>query len=73
MSKHTRLLLDKSHELQAAYKLLKPFVDDDRYHAYLCGLLDAIGVLQKAEREASSAVDPLDDEQERTGQGESNG
>lgn len=47
--RESKLLLDKAHKLSASYKLLKQFVKDEEYFAYIQGIHDCIAILQAYE------------------------
>lgn len=49
MSAQTILLLERTGKLREAYQLLKPYVDNERYFAYITGMLDSVGMLQAYE------------------------
>lgn len=49
MSAQTILLLEKIGNLREAYVLLKPYVDNERYFAYITGVLDSLDMLQAYE------------------------
>lgn len=51
----SKLVLDKANQVSEAYKVLKPYVKDEEYFAYINGLHQAVAILQAYE-EAEQAT-----------------
>lgn len=49
-------LKEKIEQTRAAYEVLKPYVDYDRYFAYMQGLLDARNIEVSADEERIAAL-----------------